>query len=156
MTSRKRLPRIFLPQKELEMNTRIVETRRGFLAKLASGLVFAVATPRSAYATEQISVTAHSGEVLPCHFYYRVDANGKEWPVTIQFTSRPKNGTATTQTFSRPVSVHGQTKTVHAVKVFYQSKSGFVGQDSFTYRRTTADPTDPDSGKEYMVAVTVR
>jgi hypothetical protein len=41
------------------------------------------------------------------------------------------------------------------VKVFYQSKAGFSGQDFFTYRRVTADPTDPNSGKEFTVAVTV-
>jgi hypothetical protein len=52
--------------------------------------------------------------------------------------------------------VNGQVKNVHAVRVFYKSKPGFVGQDSFTYRRITADPTDTDSGKEYTVAVTVR
>ena len=138
------------------MNSQAHDTRTNLFAKLASALFLAISIICSAYAAEQISVTAHSGETLPCHSYYRVDANGKEWPVTIHFTARPKNGTASTQSSSRPVSVNGQVKNVHAVRVFYKSKPGFVGQDSFTYRRITADPTDTDSGKEYTVAVTVR
>jgi hypothetical protein len=132
------------------------QTPAHIVAKLAAAFIPLIGILCSAYAAEQISVTARSGEQLPCHTYYRVDANGKEWPVTIQFTARPKNGTATTQSFSRPVSVNGQLKNVRAVKVFYTSKPGFLGQDSFTYRRVTSDPTDPDNGKEFTVAVTVR
>jgi hypothetical protein len=124
--------------------------------KFATALVFIASVLCRAYAAEQISVTASSGVQLPCHSYYRVDAKGKEWPITIQFTARPKNGTAATQSFSRPVSVNGQVKTVRAVKVFYQSKKGFVGQDTFSYRRISGDPTDPDNNKEYTIAVTVR
>ena len=138
------------------MNSRNDGTRFNVFAKLAAALLLVAGIFCSAYAAEQISVTARSGEELPCHSYYRVDAKGKEWPVTIQFTARPKNGTAATQSFSRPVSVNGQVKNVRAVKVFYKSRAGFTGQDSFTYRRVTADPTDPDNGKEYAVAVTVR
>lgn len=128
-------------------------------ARFASAIALVGAVACSAYAAEQISITMVSGSAATCNsnsYYYRIDANGKEWPVTIQFTARPKSGTATTQSFSIPVSVKGQSKTVRAVKVFYQSRKGFVGQDSFTYRRITADPTDPESGKEFMVAVTVR
>ena len=138
------------------MNCRTKAVSMVGLAKFAVAFIFLAGILCTAYAAEQISVTARSGESLPCHTYYRVDANGKEWPVTIQFTARPKNGTATTQSFSFPISVKGQSKTVRAVKVFYQSRKGFMGQDSFTYRRITADPTDPESGKEFTVAVTVR
>jgi hypothetical protein len=138
------------------MNAQASLGMKNLSVKLTAVVVFVAVVVCSAVAAEQISVTAQSGVPLPCHSYYRVDANGKEWPVTIQFTSRPKNGTATTQTFSQPVSVNGQSKTVRAVKVFYQSKNGFIGQDSFTYRRITADPTDPNRGKEFTVAVTVR
>jgi hypothetical protein len=134
----------------------IPDLRAGAFGRLGAALLLIVGLICSAYAAEQISVPAHSGEELPCHVYYRVDANGKEWPVTIRFTSRPRNGTVATRAVVRPVAVNGQTKSVHAVRVVYQSTAGFVGQDSFTYRRVTADPTDPDSGKEYTVAVTVR
>jgi hypothetical protein len=138
------------------MNSRVDVAQATAFAKFAAIFLIITGVACSALAAEQISVTARSGEQLPCHSYYRVDANGKEWPVTIQFTARPKNGTVTTQRTSRSVSVNGQNKTVQAVKVYYQSKKSFIGQDTFTYRRITADPTDPDSGKEYTVAVTVR
>jgi len=138
------------------MTARKSDMRTSAVGRLGAALFLAVGLIGLAYAAEQIAVTARSGEELPCHVYYRVDANGKEWPVTIRFTSRPKNGTATTRAVARPVSVNGQTKSVHAVRVVYRSKTGFIGQDSFTYRRVTADPTDPDNGKEYTVAVTVR
>ncbi len=133
-----------------------IGTQASVIVKLAATLTLLLGALCSAYAAEQISVTARSGEELPCHSYYRVDTKGKEWPVTIQFTARPKNGAAMTRVFVRPVSVNGQMKIVHSVRVFYKSKSGFIGQDSFTYRRITADPSDPDNGKEYTVAVTVR
>ena len=138
------------------MTVRISHMRRSALGRLGAALLLAVGLVGIACAAEQIVVTARSGEELPCHVYYRVDANGKEWPVTIRFTTRPTNGTATTRAVARPVSINGQTKSVRAVRVVYRSKSGFIGQDSFTYRRVTADPTDPDNGKEYAVAVTVR
>lgn len=140
------------------MNFRAHFRSMSLFARLASALALMGVVLCSAYAAEQISVTMVSGNAASCHphYYYRIDANGKEWPVTIQFTVRPKNGTATTQSFPLPVSVKGQSKTVRAVKVLYQSRKGFIGQDSFTYRRITADPTDPQSGKEFTVAVTVR
>ena len=115
---------------------------------------------RSAYALDQTSFKAKSGAPteVACQSggHWRVDANGKEWPVTIQYITRPKNGTVTTRVSTGSVSLHGQTRTVHLTRVVYQSRKGFAGEDSFTYRRTTADPTDPLNGHEYTVAVTVK
>jgi len=141
------------------MNGRFDETRRGMFARFAGALVFTVGIRFSAFAAPLVSYTAKSGVPTECHAggYWRVDANGKVWPVTIQFMARPKNGTATAQvtTGQRPLR-NGEVKTVRLTQVIYQSRKGFVGEDSFTYRRITADPTDPNNGKEYTVAVTVR
>jgi hypothetical protein len=128
------------------------------LATPAAVAFFSLTILCSAYAAIQLRMIATSGKEEACgrQGYYRVDANGKEWPVTIQYTMQPKNGTATTRVGSGIVSVHGQVKTVRLARVIYQSRAGFSGYDSFTYRRVTADPTDPDNGKEYTVAVTVR
>lgn len=127
-------------------------------ATLAAAGILTLTILSSAYAAIQLRLSASSGQEQACarEGYYRVDANGKEWPVTIQYTTPPKNGTATTRVSSGIVSVHGQVKTVRLARVIYQSRAGFSGYDSFTYRRVTADPTDPDNGKEYAVAVTVR
>jgi hypothetical protein len=77
--------------------------------------------------------------------------------VTIQYTARPANGSVHTQVTVQPKMLrNGTSKTVHVAQVVYQSKKGFVGQDSFTYRRVSGDPTDPDNNKEYTIAVTVR
>jgi hypothetical protein len=114
----------------------------------------------SAYAAQQVSINAKSGEAKECTHgcgHWRVDANGKDWPVTIEYLTRPANGTVRTKLFPYPKKLrNGEVKTVRVSQVIYQSRKGFVGQDSFTYRRTTADPTDPDNGREYAVAVTVR
>jgi hypothetical protein len=136
----------------------IVDTRRTFLAKLTVGLVFGASTPSSAYA-ELISYTAKSGVPRECYGggHWRVDRDGKEWPVAIEYTSRPKNGTVRTHVTTGVRQLrNGQQKSVHLTHVVYQSRKGFVGEDSFSYRRTTADPTDPLNGHEYTVAVTVR
>ena len=130
------------------------------LAKLVASLVLMVGLLGSAYAAQQVSITAKSGEPKECTHgcgHWRVDANGKDWPVTIEYLTRPANGTVRTKVFPYPKKLrNGEVKTVRVSQVIYQSKKGFVGQDSFTYRRVTADPTDPDNGKEYAVAVTVR
>ena len=141
------------------MNSLIDGTRFNVFAKLAAALFLVAGIFCSAYAAEQISATARSGEAgLMCHHcsQWRVDANGKVWPVTLQYITRPKNGTVTTQVGSGSRSVNGQVKEVRLTQTIYRSRKGFVGEDTFTYRRITADPTDPFNGKEYTVAVTVR
>jgi hypothetical protein len=86
----------------------------------------------------------------------RVDAKGKNWPVKVQYTLRPTNGTVRTQVAERAMTLrNGEIKTVRVTQVIYQSRKGFVGQDNFTYRRISGDPTDPDNNKEYTIAVTV-
>ena len=142
------------------MKARLADTPTNIFAKLAIALIFVVTVLCSTYAVaELVSYTVKSGERRECHAggHWRVDANGKEWPVTIEYITRPKNGTATTQvgSGSRPLR-NGQMRTVRLARVIYQSRKGFVGEDSFTYRRTTADPTDSMNGREYTVAVTVR
>jgi hypothetical protein len=148
---------IFVFPWEAKMNSRIVDTPTNVFAKLAAALIVTVGILCSAYAAQQISISASSGQEASCgHQFYRIDANGKEWPVTIQFTAQPKNGTASTKVSSASIPVKGQVRTVRMVQVVYKSKAGFSGYDSFTYRRITADPTDPNNGKEFTVAVTVR
>jgi hypothetical protein len=74
------------------MHSQSGDTRRGLFVKMTGGLVFAVGIRRSANAAQQISIVARSGQEASCSHqgYYRVDANGKEWPVTIQYAESPK------------------------------------------------------------------
>ena len=47
-------------------------------------------------------------------------------------------------------------KTIKGVAVYYQSKSGFVGSDSFSYRRLNADKADDRFNAEVAYSVTVK
>jgi len=140
------------------MKSWAADTLKNPFVKLAVALTLAGGILCTAYAAEQVSYTVKSGVARECHAggHWQVDKNGKEWPVTIQYISRPKNGTVTTRVTTGVRSAYGQPRTVHLAQVVYQSRKGFVGEDSFTYRRVTADPTDPLNGKEYTVAVTVK
>jgi len=104
------------------------------------------------------SMVAQSGVATPCGCnYWRVDMQGKEWPISIQYTSKPAHGTVRTVTTVEPRTLrNGKSMNVHVTEMVYQSKKGFVGEDSFTYHRITGDPNDPNNGKEYTIAVTVR
>jgi hypothetical protein len=138
------------------MTGRFLGVPTTLFAKIAIAFALIVAVLGSAYAA---MIVAKSGQPIEVcgGGHWRVDANGKEWPVTIQIVTRPRNGTATPQVASGSrVLRNGQTRTVRLARVVYQSRKGFVGEDSFTYRRITADPTDTQNGREYAVAVTVR
>jgi len=41
-------------------------------------------------------------------------------------------------------------------EVVYQSKKGFVGEDSFKLLRVSGDPSDPYKNEEVTIAVTVQ
>jgi hypothetical protein len=132
-----------------EIAGRYTVTRRSVLSMFFLGLLSSSA--------KAVSVTARSGEPHPCLWHYRVDAQGREWPVSIRVTVPPSNGKVTSRIIPRTVRLqNGHERVVHATQVVYQSKNGFVGQDSFTYLRITKDPTDPDNNRDYTISVTVR
>jgi hypothetical protein len=139
------------------MTNRIVVVPTTMLAKLAAVFMLVVAVPCVAHAAW--AVTAKSGQPIEVMGggHFRVDANGKEWPVSAEILTPPKNGHVTTQISSGQRTLkNGQVRTVRLARVVYQSNKGFVGEDSFTYRYISADPTDPYNSKEITVAVTVR
>jgi hypothetical protein len=137
----------------------VLASRRIWLRTAAGILVAATGFACFSFAAVAVthSVTARSGESLRCHHYWRVDAQGKEWPVSLKITSRPSNGQVTVKNESRVVTLrNGQQKTVRVAQVYYQSKKGYVGPDSFTYVRSTADPTDQDNNSAITISVTVK
>jgi hypothetical protein len=85
--------------------------------------------------------------------------------MVIEILTAPTNGTLTTEPKNLvipPVASRGGQqlsqcvgKTARGVAIFYRSKPGFVGQDSFKYRRTSPDdPHDPNAGDiSYTVTV---
>jgi hypothetical protein len=127
------------------------------LTRLSLACLALIAALCSAGAAIPHSMTVESGVPHSCPPMWRVDMQGKEWPVTVQYTSKPANGTVRTQVTLQPKALKDSTiKTVHIAQVIYQSRKGFVGQDSFSFRRVTGDPTDPNNNQEYTIAVTVR
>lgn len=143
------------------MTTCLLRLPTTFSMKVIAALVLFFGILCAAHAgggnTSLVVKSGEAKEICKCGGHWRVDASGKVWPVSIEVVSPPKNGAVTTRTSSGQRKLrNGEAKTVRLTSVVYQSKKGYVGEDSFTYRRVTADPTDPDNGKVYTVAVTVR
>jgi hypothetical protein len=122
--------------------------RYALIAAILSLLASAVA---AAPEDRQLSCTVASGREAKCtsHAGY---GQGREWPVSVTVTVPPANGKVTIRTVEE-TSKNGSR--VHATAIFYQSKPGFVGQDSFSYQRHSDDPTDRFNGPHVMT-VTVK
>jgi hypothetical protein len=131
--------------------------RRGLLFTFPTAAGATVLTSgRRAFAATNYSVIAGPGIELPCSSYFRVDANGRDWPVTLRVMKHPTAGTVRTRTFSEMRQTSVGQKIVRVTRIYYTARAGYSGSDSFAYRRITADPTDSKSGEEFIVAVTVR
>jgi len=143
------------------MTTYVTRLPTALLTKAMVGLVLFFGILFAAHAgsgyTSLVVTSGEAKEICKCGGHWRVDASGKVWPVSIEVVSPPKNGAVTSRVSTGQRKLrNGEAKTVRLTSVVYQSKKGYVGEDSFTYRRVTADPTDPDNGRVYTVAVTVR
>jgi hypothetical protein len=99
-------------------------------------------TPTTASAD---SATVESGVKSEITTHMRYNSRCQPTPVAIRITAAPANGTVTTETKSLVVPAQSdrgfaqQTpcigKMVEGVVIYYESKPGFVGQDSFRYQR---------------------
>ena len=83
------------------------------------------------------------------------EGQGQEWPVTITVVSQPAHGTVTTQFAIGPNRTANGTRIGNGTVVYYQSNSGYTGMDTFTYRRTSGDPTDPLNNNVYTMTIAV-
>jgi hypothetical protein len=129
---------------------------------LASLALAALVAPTFAWA-ETATVTSGTKSQITTHM--RFDNQCNAIPVVIEILAKPANGTVTTE--SKDIVVRAATprggeqpskcvgKTVGGVAIFYQSKAGFTGQDSFRYRRTSESRGDRSSG-EISYTVTVK
>jgi hypothetical protein len=96
-----------------------------------------------------ISKSARSGETVRVSHHWEMDGSA----VSIKITKQPSNGSVSTRVATEKVPGRpGETpKTARVTSVFYKSKKGFVGEDSFTYVRTSARVSGT-----YTITVTVR
>jgi hypothetical protein len=82
---------------------------------------------------------------------------GHDWPISITIISPPAHGTVTTQDGTAPVTYsNGVTRISVVTQVFYQSAPGYVGMDTFTYKRTSGDPADPLNANTYTMSIDVK
>lgn len=82
---------------------------------------------------------------------------GGDLPITITVISAPTHGTISTKQGTAVITYPNAGARVSTVtNVFYQSAPGYVGQDSFTYKRTSPDPNDPRNANTYTVHVYVK
>ena len=120
-------------------------------------------TPTSLWA-ESASVASGVKSQITTHM--STDSQCNPLRVVIETLAAPANGTlssepknlvvraATPRGGQQPSKCVG--KTVAGVAIFYQSKPGFVGQDSFRYRRSTPDRHGDPAAGEIRYTVTVK
>jgi hypothetical protein len=100
----------------------------------------------------KLSCTVASGREDKCTSHVRFDGEGRQWPISITVLTPPASGKITTRIIEEATK-NGQQ--VRAIAIFYQSKPGFVGQDSFTYQRRSDDASDP-LNVTHAMSVTVK
>jgi hypothetical protein len=96
------------------------------------------------------TATAPSGVKTRIASHFRVDGECRASRVEITVLKAPANGTMTSEHQNIVVPAKNSLgevqkcvgKSVAGVVVFYQSKPGFAGKDSFRYRRF--NPSDPN------------
>jgi hypothetical protein len=82
-------------------------------------------------------------------------SQGHEWPVTITVISPPTRGKVTTQFAIGPNRTSNGTRIGNGTVVYYQSAPGYIGMDTFTYKRTSEDETDPLNANTYTMTIDV-
>ena len=111
------------------------------------------------------SATVPSGIKTEIATHDRFDSQCRTSLVEIRILKAPDNGTVTTEpkdVVVRAVNRRGETqpaqcvgKTVQGVAVFYQSKPGFTGSDSFRYRRFNPNDANDRFNADISYAITV-
>ena len=110
--------------------------------------------------------TAQSGVKTQIATHSRYDRECRPSRVEIKVVTAPTNGTLTSEPKDLVVPAQNAKgekqpsqcvgKTIQGVAVFYQSKPGFVGEDSVRYRRfNPADPKDRFNA-EFTFTITVK
>jgi len=112
------------------------------------------------------TATVASGQKTQIAIHSRFDNRCVPARVEITVLAAPQNGAVTTEPtdyivpevnrggVKQPAQCVG--KSMRGVAVFYQSKPGFVGEDSFRYRRLNADKADDRFNAEVSYTVTVK
>jgi hypothetical protein len=126
--------------------------------------IFAVAFAAITTSAFAESATVESGVKSKISSHWTYDNTCHAQRIVVKFMASPSNGVITQQSEKLVVpaeSTRGGAQpcagqTVQGVVVYYQSKAGFVGQDSFRYMRTNADNAKDPLNGEILYTITVR
>lgn len=112
------------------------------------------------------AATVTSGVKSQIATHMRYDSRCQPRPVRIRITAAPENGTVTSETKIMTVPEKSERgvpqqspcvgRTMDGVVVYYQSKPGFVGQDSFRYQRLNPRDAGDPFNMEISYTVTVQ
>ena len=131
------------------------------LRNMALALLLA---PTAVWAQSTATVASEVKSQITTHM--STDAQCNPFRVVIETLAAPANGTLTAE--PKDIVIPATTpragqqpskcvgKTVAGVAIFYQSKPGFVGQDSFRYRRSTPDRPGDRAAGEIGYTITVK
>jgi hypothetical protein len=111
-----------------------------------------------------LTATARSGAKTQITTHFRVDGQCNPSRVEITVLTAPANGTVTSEQTDIVVPAKngkGEVqkcagKAVAGVAVFYQSKPGFSGMDSFRYRRINPSDANDRFNQELRYDITVK
>ena len=111
-----------------------------------------------------LTATARSGAKTQMTTHFQVDGQCSPNRVEIAVLTAPANGTVTSEQKDIVVPARNGKgeiqkcagKTVRGVAVFYQSKPGFSGKDSFRYRRFNPNDAHDRFNQEVVFDVMVR
>ena len=110
------------------------------------------------------SATVESGVKTEIATHSRYDSRCQSNPVNIRIVAQPANGTVTAEQKeivvandkAVPQSSQCMGKTVQGVAVYYQSKPGFTGQDSFRYQRLNPRDAGDPLNNDITYTITVK
>ena len=134
-----------------------------FSVLFATSAAFESATAESSVKSLSATVASNVKSVVAKH--WAGDKSCQAQHIVVSFTAPPANGTVTAQYEQMVVPAYASLggaqgscaeRTVEGIVIYYQSKPGFSGQDSFRYLRTNVENVQDRLNGEISYTVTVQ
>jgi hypothetical protein len=137
---------------------------RGGMIQVILYAVAGVFVPTLAWTVELEMATVASGVNSEIKTHWRYDRECRATRIDIRILAAPANGTASSAPKKLVVPAESPRggkqscagKTIEGVAVYYQSKPGFVGQDSFRYLRFNPNNAADRLNGEITYTITVK
>lgn len=106
--------------------------------------------------------TVASGKTTLVNWHHRIREDCKIQPISLDIVKQPKNGVVTAKLSKRKLDRktagnlrHCYGKTAVFIEVYYKSKKGFKGKDSFSYKRVSPQKNDKWNRRTVKMKITV-